>query len=328
MQNSSLSSVRMGLGAAFGPISRPDSRPQVYALDQAEQGRIGADKRAAERQFRAAFLRQLLEPLTRELISTPASTGGVGSGMETYRFFLEEALAGHLERQWPLPTLDLDPVGDEARRAADVQRAAAAYAVPSAARTMSALAPRLSTSAPTLSTSAPASGSTPASTTVSRSATAPVSMTGVRQSTDSRSSPPWGETQLSRSIQRVAESHSLPDSLLRAVVEVESGGRVDAVSPAGAQGLMQLMPATAAELGVTNPFDPKQNLEGGARYLAEQLERFDGDLPLALAAYNAGPGAVRRHGGIPPYPETKRYIESVLAWKSRFDSGSKPGALP
>lgn len=110
---------------------------------------------------------------------------------------------------------------------------------------------------------------------------------------------------------QAAERYGLPPSLVKAVVEAESSGVQDALSRAGAQGLMQLMPATARELGVVDPFDPAQNIDGGTRYLAQLLQRFEGDTDLALAAYNAGPGAVERHGGVPPYPETERYVRKV-----------------
>lgn len=113
----------------------------------------------------------------------------------------------------------------------------------------------------------------------------------------------------------VAPPPALPDAgLARAVEWVESRGRADAVSPKGALGPMQLMPATARELGV-DPRDPAQNRAGGIAYLARQLARF-GSVPLALAAYNAGPGAVLRHGGVPPFAETRRYVAAVLArWR-------------
>lgn len=112
----------------------------------------------------------------------------------------------------------------------------------------------------------------------------------------------------------VARDHGLAPGLLEAVAWQESRGRMDAVSPKGAVGTMQLMPATAAELGV-DPFDQADNIRGGALYLRRQLERF-GSVPLALAAYNAGPGAVQRFGGIPPFRETRAYVASILArWR-------------
>jgi soluble lytic murein transglycosylase-like protein len=108
-----------------------------------------------------------------------------------------------------------------------------------------------------------------------------------------------------------AEEASLDPALVAAVAAVESGFNPRAVSPAGAVGVMQLMPGTAAELGVSDPFDPAQNVRAGARYLRNLLDRF-GKLELALAAYNAGPGAVERYGGIPPYRETVEYVKKVL----------------
>ena len=111
--------------------------------------------------------------------------------------------------------------------------------------------------------------------------------------------------------ERAAKAEGLDVHLLRAVAWTESRGRQNAVSPKGALGVMQLMPATAAELGI-NPLDPEANLHGGARYLARQLTRFQ-SVPLALAAYNAGPGAVLRWGGIPPYAETQAYVNQIMA---------------
>lgn len=109
-----------------------------------------------------------------------------------------------------------------------------------------------------------------------------------------------------------ARRHGLDPDLVLAVIAVESAFKPDAVSPKGAQGLMQLMPATAASLGVADAFDPEQNLDGGTRHLRSLVELYGGDLRKALAAYNAGQGAVRRYGGVPPYRETRTYVEKVL----------------
>lgn len=110
-----------------------------------------------------------------------------------------------------------------------------------------------------------------------------------------------------------AQKHGVDHNLVLAVANAESGYRADAVSSAGAVGVMQLMPGTAASLGVTDSFDAKQNIDGGVRYLKQMLGIFDGDTEKALAAYNAGPGAVQKYGGIPPYNETQAYVRNILA---------------
>lgn len=110
---------------------------------------------------------------------------------------------------------------------------------------------------------------------------------------------------------RAAEATGLPVALIDAVIRTESGYRPNAVSRTGAQGLMQLMPDTAKEVGVSDAFDPGQNIMGGARYLRKLYDRF-GTLEMAVAAYNAGPGAVARHHGVPPYKETRRYVATVI----------------
>jgi soluble lytic murein transglycosylase-like protein len=118
-----------------------------------------------------------------------------------------------------------------------------------------------------------------------------------------------------------ARRHGLDPDLVMAVVSVESGFRPQAVSPKGAQGLMQLMPKTASSLGVADALDPVQNLDGGARHLGQLLTLYGGDLTRALAAYNAGEGAVDRHGGVPPYRETRAYVRKVL---ERYRGQKKP----
>jgi soluble lytic murein transglycosylase-like protein len=127
-------------------------------------------------------------------------------------------------------------------------------------------------------------------------------------------------------IQKTARAHSLEPALLHAVIRAESGYNPRAVSPKGAKGLMQLMPATARRYGVGDPYDPRQNLEAGARYLRDLLKLFNQDLRLALAAYNAGEQAViRYHRRIPPFPETMHYVPKVLDWYRKYRAGHTAG---
>jgi murein DD-endopeptidase MepM/ murein hydrolase activator NlpD len=127
---------------------------------------------------------------------------------------------------------------------------------------------------------------------------------------------------------RIARKHGLDPRLFRRLISAESGWRVDAGSPAGARGLTQLMPGTARGLGVRNILNPVQNLEGGAKYLAQQLKTFKGNTKLALAAYNAGPGAVQKYGGVPPYSETRNYVNKILGGYGGPGTSSAPGAAP
>lgn len=119
-------------------------------------------------------------------------------------------------------------------------------------------------------------------------------------------------------VKRIAQKYQLDPALIRAVIHAESAFNAKAVSNKGAQGLMQLMPGTASDLGVQNAFDINQNIEGGVKYLAHLLDQFDGDIKLATAAYNAGPNAVRKYNGIPPYAETKVYVERVGILHQRY----------
>jgi soluble lytic murein transglycosylase-like protein len=131
-----------------------------------------------------------------------------------------------------------------------------------------------------------------------------------------------GSTAFGAEIDAAAASNGIDPALLKGLVSQESGFDPNARSGAGAVGLTQLMPGTAASLGVTNPLDPAQSLQGGAKYLRQQLDRFGGDERLALAAYNAGPGAVARYGGVPPYSETQNYVNSVMAKAAAYRGGT------
>ncbi|HMA66951.1 MAG TPA: lytic transglycosylase domain-containing protein [Desulfosalsimonadaceae bacterium] len=123
-----------------------------------------------------------------------------------------------------------------------------------------------------------------------------------------------GMEQIQQSISRAADRHNLPRKLIAGVIQAESGFNASAVSGAGARGLMQLMPDTARELGVDNPFDIQENIDAGARYLKKMLDLFGGSLKTALAAYNAGPGTVEQFGGEVPYAETRQYVAQVMSF--------------
>lgn len=113
-------------------------------------------------------------------------------------------------------------------------------------------------------------------------------------------------------VDRYARSHNLSPALVHAIIKAESNGQRKAVSRKGAKGVMQLMPFTSKRLNVSDPFDPIENIEGGVRYIKELLATFEGDVTNTVAAYNAGPAAVKKYGGIPPYQETRLYVRRVL----------------
>jgi soluble lytic murein transglycosylase-like protein len=126
--------------------------------------------------------------------------------------------------------------------------------------------------------------------------------------------------QVERLVSASANAWGVDPALVKAIIANESGFDANATSKTGAQGLMQLEPGTAAELGVTNAYDPAQNVSGGTRYIRGLLDRFHGDMRLAVAAYNAGPGAVMKYNGVPPYAETQAYVDNVLDAYKKYKS--------
>jgi soluble lytic murein transglycosylase-like protein len=165
-------------------------------------------------------------------------------------------------------------------------------------------------------------------------ATAPAAPTSFQSQLAAASAPApvaagGGAGQYDALIADAATRNGVDPALLKALIRAESNFDPSAGSPAGAQGLTQLMPGTAASLGVTDVHDPTQSIEGGARYLRRQLDAFGGDEAKALAAYNAGPGAVQRYGGVPPYAETQGYVQRVLGYAAGYRTAAPaPVAAP
>ena len=136
------------------------------------------------------------------------------------------------------------------------------------------------------------------------------------------------EERIRSAVQQAAQKYNLPPALIFAFIKQESGFKPNAKSWCGAQGLMQLMPGTAKDLGVKDAWNIEQNIEGGSKYIRQMLDQFGGDLKKAIAAYNAGPGAVQRYGGTPPFKETQQYVPAVMAHYEKFNGGPVNFTIP
>jgi soluble lytic murein transglycosylase-like protein len=168
----------------------------------------------------------------------------------------------------------------------------------------------------TSSTSSPTSFAAQLASVAGSPTSAPAATTGATGAAGV-SGTPGASTPYAAEIDAAAKKYGVDSALLRGLIRQESNFNPNAGSPAGARGLTQLMPGTAAALGV-NPAIPAQAIEGGAKYLRQQLDKFGGDPAKALAAYNAGPGAVQRYGGVPPFAETQNYVRKVLAYAAEY----------
>jgi soluble lytic murein transglycosylase-like protein len=159
-------------------------------------------------------------------------------------------------------------------------------------------------------------GSTPASPTAAAAQSSPSAFAAALQAAGAPAEA--GSSSYDALIEQSAQRNGVDPALLHGLIQQESGFNPNSQSSAGASGLTQLMPGTASSLGVTNPLDPAQSIEGGARYLSQMMAQFGGNTSEALAAYNAGPGAVRQYGGVPPYAETESYVSKVLGFAESY----------
>jgi len=313
----------------IGPI-RPEARGDAQAIASAPSTQAANELklRQAAEHFEALFVQTLMKSMRSTIPKSALTESGE---IDTYRQMLDEAMSDKLGRSGGLGiaekvirqympyingegapdtrnTPGMAPLspdrGGGSISPADlkpVPQTTATSRAPELSRALAAYADQTGPGKPSLAQRAAQLGGAAADT--------------VRQ---------WGV-----SIESAARENDVAPELLLAVMVQESGGRADAVSSAGAQGLMQLMPATASELGIVDPLDPEQNIRGGARYLSRMRERFGNDMGLVLAAYNAGPGNVRRAGNaIPAFPETQDYVRKVSAMYGDLDGTPTLGFSP
>ncbi len=273
-------------GASMMSAADQKLEASLRTLQQRTENADGEEKalRQVSRDMESLFVKMLLDSMDKTVPRGEDSWDN-SQAMQTWRGMLNEELAGQLGENSPIGMADMiykQLSGDMARH----------LEVPSATAAPVQAAPGKTGAAPPLAPEQPAAP--PHSSATQR-------VRGLRGL-----------------IERAAAEEGVDPALVAAMIAQESGGDPEAVSPAGARGLMQLMPATARMLGVEDVFDPLQNMSGGVRYISQLLERFGGEEKLALAAYNAGPGTVDRYGGVPPYRETTDYVKRVARLKTDF----------
>ncbi len=265
----------------------------LRVLQQRTENADGEEKalRQVSRDMESLFVKMLLDSMDKTVPRGKDSWDN-SQATQTWRGMLNEELAGQLGENSPIGLADMiykQLSGDMARHM---------EVPPAAAAPVQEATPGETGGAPPLVPQAPLAPEKPAAPQHSSATQRVRSLRGL--------------------IERAAADEGVDPALVAAMIAQESGGDPEAVSPAGARGLMQLMPATARMLGVEDVFDPLQNVSGGVRYISQLLERFGGEEKLALAAYNAGPGTVDRYGGVPPYRETTDYVKRVARLKTDF----------
>jgi soluble lytic murein transglycosylase-like protein len=253
-------------------------------------------------------------------LSAAESTGATGALAAAERMQRLQSMIAQVERGPAGFAAALHAAQADSAQAGNAQAGPAQTGPAQASATQADLAPGMTTAATTAG--APASSAYPPASLAGTNASGaypPTSLAATSAATASQ--PNAAAAAYAPLIEQAAARNGVDPAVLYGLIEQESGFDPNATSSAGALGLTQLMPGTAASLGVTEPLNPEQSIEGGARYLGQMLRQFAGNTSDALAAYNAGPGAVQQYGGVPPYPETQQYVSKVLA-----NAAAYPGA--
>lgn len=295
-------------------IQTPVTNSRGKALEPRQKLKL----QKAVREFEAVFVGQMLKSMRNTITKADNSNEGFGTDLLAGMFDLE--LAKHVSKSsnLGLATMLYKSMTGEELQTSGISAAAARKSVEkfssvaTTAKTQQRTNPAIDGSRPQpLAFLLPRSAVRDAVEVAK--AKVPVSSTNVPKSLAERLN------KYKEFIAEASEKHGVSENLLKAVIAAESHGKVNARSHKNAKGLMQLIDSTAAEMGVRNVWDPRQNIQGGAKYLAQLLEQFGGDERLALAGYNAGPANVIKHGGVPPFRETKQYVNRVMSFVRLFE---------